>query len=89
MLGAGLGVEVELFEAIRRDARREGLGIRELASRHRVHRRTVRQALTEREETASVAIASNESFSGWTKTFSDPQLCAAIGGPFDVRGQHH
>jgi hypothetical protein len=30
------------------------------------------QVLTEREETASVAIASNESFSGWTKTFTDP-----------------
>ncbi|BDE14343.1 hypothetical protein MKCMC460_32030 [Mycobacterium sp. 20KCMC460] len=30
------------------------------------------QVLTEREEKASVAIASNESFSGWTKTFTDP-----------------
>ena len=36
------------------------------------------QVLTEREETASVAIASNESFSGWGKTFTDPRLCAAI-----------
>ena len=36
---------VELFEQIRRDQRREGLSIRELAERHRVHRRTVRQAL--------------------------------------------
>jgi DNA replication protein DnaC len=36
------------------------------------------QVLTEREETASVAIASNESFSEWTKTFTDPRLCAAI-----------
>lgn len=26
----------------------------------------------------SVAIASNESFGGWTKTFTDPRLCAAI-----------
>ncbi|MER6444135.1 ATP-binding protein [Streptomyces venezuelae] len=25
-----------------------------------------------------VAIASNESFDGWTKTFTDPRLCAAI-----------
>ena len=25
-----------------------------------------------------VAIASNESFSGWTKTFTNPRLCAAI-----------
>jgi transposase len=36
---------VELFEGIRRDRRVEGLSIRELAERHRVHRRTVRQAL--------------------------------------------
>jgi DNA replication protein DnaC len=36
------------------------------------------QVLTEREEKASVAIACNESFSGWTKTFTDPRLCAAI-----------
>ncbi|MDQ2709105.1 MAG: IS21-like element helper ATPase IstB [Actinomycetota bacterium] len=36
------------------------------------------QVLTEREEKNSVAIASNQSFSGWTSTFSDPRLCAAI-----------
>jgi hypothetical protein len=36
------------------------------------------QVLTEREEKASVAIASNESFSWWTKTFTDPRPCAAI-----------
>jgi transposase len=36
---------VELFEAIRRDRRIDGLSIRELADRHGVHRRTVRQAL--------------------------------------------
>ncbi|ABW12054.1 hypothetical protein Franean1_2624 [Parafrankia sp. EAN1pec] len=36
------------------------------------------QVLTEREEKVSVAIASNESFGGWTKTFTDPRLCAAI-----------
>ncbi|MFI8266684.1 ATP-binding protein [Streptomyces sp. NPDC085665] len=36
------------------------------------------QVLTEREEKKSVAIASNESFGGWTKTFTDPRLCAAI-----------
>jgi hypothetical protein len=36
---------VELFEQIRRDRRLENLSIRELAERHRVHRRTVRQAL--------------------------------------------
>lgn len=36
------------------------------------------QVLTEREEKNSVAIASNESFSSWTKTFTDPRLCVAI-----------
>jgi len=36
------------------------------------------QVLTEREEKNSVAIASNESFARWTKTFTDPRLCAAI-----------
>jgi DNA replication protein DnaC len=36
------------------------------------------QVLTEREEKASVGIASNESFAGWGKTCTDPRLCAAI-----------
>ncbi len=36
---------VELFEAIRRDHRRDELSIRALADKHGVHRRTVRQAL--------------------------------------------
>lgn len=36
---------VEQFEAIRKDRAREGLSIRELARRHGVHRRAVRQAL--------------------------------------------
>jgi DNA replication protein DnaC len=36
------------------------------------------QMLTEREEKNSMAIASNESFCSWTKTFTDPRLCAAI-----------
>ena len=36
---------VELFEQIRRDRRAGESSIRELAERHRVHRRTVRQAL--------------------------------------------
>src|ERR1700733_10989792 len=34
------------------------------------------QVLTEREEKNSLAIASNENFSGWTKTFTDPRLSA-------------
>lgn len=36
------------------------------------------QVLTECEEKNSVAIASNDSFAGWGKTFTDPRLCAAI-----------
>lgn len=40
---------VEVFAAIRRDARVEGLSIRELARRHRVGRATVRQALGQAE----------------------------------------
>jgi transposase len=40
-----MGTRVELFEQIRRDHDREELSIHALARRHRVHRRTVRQAL--------------------------------------------
>jgi DNA replication protein DnaC len=36
------------------------------------------QVLAEREKKNSMAIASHESFSSWTKTFTDPRLCAAI-----------
>ena len=36
---------MELFAAIRRDARVEECSVRELADRYHVHRRTVRQAL--------------------------------------------
>jgi transposase len=40
-----MGSRVEQFEQIRREREREGLSIRELARRHGVHRRAVRQAL--------------------------------------------
>ena len=43
------------------------------------------QVLTEREEKNSIAIASNESFSGWTRTFTDPRLCAAIVDRVDLQ----
>lgn len=36
------------------------------------------QVLTEREEKNSIAVASNEAFTGWSKTLTDPRLCAAI-----------
>jgi hypothetical protein len=45
------------------------------------------QVLTEREEHSAVAIASNEPFSGWTKTFTDPRLCAAIVDRLTFAGQ--
>lgn len=38
--------KVELFAAIRRDSRIEGLSVRALARKYRVHRRTVREALS-------------------------------------------
>lgn len=36
------------------------------------------QVLTEREERASVAVATNAPFSEWANTFTDARLCAAI-----------
>ena len=36
------------------------------------------QVLTEREERASIAVATNAPFSEWSNTFTDPRLCAAI-----------
>jgi DNA replication protein DnaC len=38
------------------------------------------QAFTEREERASIAIASSAAFSEWTPTFTGPRPCAAIAG---------
>jgi DNA replication protein DnaC len=45
------------------------------------------QVLTEREERSASAIASNEAFSGWTKPFTDPRLCAAIVDRLTFAGQ--
>jgi DNA replication protein DnaC len=45
------------------------------------------QVLTEREERSAIAIASNEPFSAWTKTFVDPRLCAAIVDRLTFAGQ--
>lgn len=36
------------------------------------------QVITEREENNSIPTTSNESFTGWTKTFTNPRLCVAI-----------
>ena len=47
-----MGLRVELFARIRRDARVEELSIRELTRRHGVARATVRQALAQAEPPA-------------------------------------
>ena len=72
--------ERQLAKTIARYGRVHWLCIAELGYRELDRRgaELLFQVLTEREERSSVAIASNESFSGWTKTFTDPRLCAAI-----------
>ena len=45
------------------------------------------QVLTEREERSAIAIASNEPFSSWTKTFTDPRLCGASVDRLTFAGQ--
>ncbi len=64
---------VEQFERIRRDRRLEGLSIRELARKHKVHRRVVRQALAsavppprkETPRTGPVMGSYEETIRGW------------------------
>jgi hypothetical protein len=61
-----------------------GLGYRELDRRGAV---LLFQALNEREERSAIAIASNEPFSGSTKTFTDPHIFAAIVDRLTFAGQ--
>jgi hypothetical protein len=72
--------ERQLTKTIARYGRVDLLGIDELGYMELDKRgaELLFQVLTEREKNNSVAIASNESFGGWTKTFTDPRLCAAI-----------
>jgi hypothetical protein len=72
--------ERQLTKTIARYGRVDLLAIDELGYMELDHRgaELLFQVLIEREEKASVAIASNESLGGWTKTFTDPRLCAAI-----------
>jgi transposase len=44
-VGVARDHKLEMYAAIRRDSRREGLSVRALAKKYRVHRRTVREAL--------------------------------------------
>jgi DNA replication protein DnaC len=46
------------------------------------------QVITEREERASVAVASNAPFSEWGQTFTDPRLAAAVVDRLDLQRPH-
>ncbi len=69
-----------LSRAVTRYGRLDLLAIDELGYVHLDQRAAelLFQILTEREERASIAIASNAPFSEWTKTFTDPRLAAAV-----------
>ena len=71
---------VELFEQIRRDRRLEELSIRELAERHRVHRRTVRQALASRGAAAAQGVPARGRGRRWTPWVGGDRRLAG-GGP--------
>ena len=47
------------------------------------------QVFTEREEKASIAVASNAAFSEWTSAFTDPQALRRDRGPAHLRRAHH
>ena len=69
-----------LTRVVNRYARYDLLAIDELGYIHLDQKSAelLFQILTEREERASIAIASNAPFSEWTKTFTDPRLAAAV-----------
>lgn len=70
----------ELAKTIARYGRLELLCLDELGYLHLDPRgaELLFQVLTEREERASVAVASNAPFSEWGSTFTDPRLAAAV-----------
>ncbi|MGC0372738.1 DNA replication protein DnaC [Streptomyces sp. SAI-229] len=72
--------EEQLTKTIACYGRADPLGVDELGCMELDRRgaELLFQVLTGREEKNSVAIASHESLGGWTKTFTDPRLCAAI-----------
>lgn len=72
--------ERALSRTIARYGRLDLLTIDELAYLHLDDRgaELLFQVLTEREERASVAVASNAPFSEWGATFTDPRLAAAV-----------
>ena len=72
--------EHTLIRMVRRYGRLELLLIDELGYLHLDPRgaELLFQVITEREERASIAVATNAPFSEWAATFTDPRLCAAI-----------
>lgn len=78
--------KAELFEAIRRDARREELSIRALAERHGVHRRTVRAALDSATPAPRKPRVAQAPKLEPVKAFIDAMLVADLGAP---RKQKH
>lgn len=77
---------VELFASIRRDARVHGLSIRALARRHRVARRTVRQALAAAEPPGRKPPKRRAPKLGPLKSVIDQMLLADLDAP---RKQRH
>lgn len=72
--------ERQLGRAIARYARLDLLLLDELGYLHLDERgaELLFQVLTEREERASIAVATNAPFSEWGSTFTDPRLAAAV-----------
>lgn len=70
----------ELSRVVARYGRYELLLVDELGYLHLDPRgaELLFQVLTEREERAPIAVATNAPFSEWSATFTDPRLCAAI-----------
>lgn len=77
---------VEVFAAIRRDARVEGLSIRQLAEKHHVHLRTVRQALASAVPPARKAPVRTSTVLEPFKTAIDEMLRSDLSAP---RKQSH
>jgi transposase len=72
---------VELFEKIRKDRRDQGLSIRALANKYRVHRRAVRQALRSSVPPARRAPARSCKVLGPWKPWIDQVLAADLSAP--------
>jgi DNA replication protein DnaC len=72
--------ERELSKVVGRYGRLDLLCLDELGYLHLDRRgaELLFQVLTERDERASIAVASNAPFSEWGQTFSDPRLAAAV-----------